>query len=352
MRLGVLHERTLPYSPYQNGKQESFWGQVEGRLLAMLDGCEDLTLARLNEATLAWMEMEYNRKVHSETGERPAALRSRQGCRTPVSAVRRPSAGLYGAVLDATQERWDDQRGGPALRNCLPATGTSTPSASAMPPGIFRMSTSPMPASGIILGRLYPQDKQKNADARRRHKSRSEWIPSRPPRPANRWPRCCASSLPNTPPPDCLRLTCPKIRNLNPKEIEPMSKKLLALYGLKYNPFCQDVPVSALSVTPAIESFCWRIENQLGEGGFALVTGAPGTGKSAVLRILRERLGSLRDLSVGILSRPQASVADFYRELGDLFGDALSASNRWGGAKVLRQNGRLTSRPPCTGRCC
>ncbi len=25
-----------------------------------------------------------------------------------------------------------------------------------------------------------------------------------------------------------------------------MSKKLLALYGLKYNPFCQDVPVSAL----------------------------------------------------------------------------------------------------------
>lgn len=116
-----------------------------------------------------------------------------------------------------------------------------------------------------------------------------------------------------------------------------MSKKLLALYGLKYNPFSQDVPVSALSVTPAIESFCWRIENQVGEGGFGLVTGDPGTGKSAVLRILRERLGSLRDLSVGILSRPQASVADFYRELGDLFGVHLSASNRWGGAKVLRQ---------------
>lgn len=116
-----------------------------------------------------------------------------------------------------------------------------------------------------------------------------------------------------------------------------MSKKLLALYGLKYNPFAQDVPTSALSLTPPIEQFGWRIENQLAEGGFALVTGEPGTGKSAVLRLLQERLGALRDVTVGILSRPQASVADFYRELGDLFGVPLSASNRWGGSKALRQ---------------
>ncbi|MGB8899634.1 MAG: DDE-type integrase/transposase/recombinase, partial [Methylocella sp.] len=31
LRLGIVHERTLPYSPYQNGKQEAFWGNVEGR---------------------------------------------------------------------------------------------------------------------------------------------------------------------------------------------------------------------------------------------------------------------------------------------------------------------------------
>jgi type II secretory pathway predicted ATPase ExeA len=116
-----------------------------------------------------------------------------------------------------------------------------------------------------------------------------------------------------------------------------MSKRLLALYSLKYNPFCQEVPVKALFASPAIDHFCWRIENQLGEGGFALITGAPGSGKSAVLRMLTDRLVGMCEVRVGVLSRPQASVADFYRELGDLFGVALSASNRWGGSKALRQ---------------
>jgi putative transposase len=70
-RLGILHETTLPYSPYQNAKQEAFWGPVEGRLLAMLEDVADLTLAQLNEATQAWVEYEYNRKVHSEIGVAP-----------------------------------------------------------------------------------------------------------------------------------------------------------------------------------------------------------------------------------------------------------------------------------------
>lgn len=116
-----------------------------------------------------------------------------------------------------------------------------------------------------------------------------------------------------------------------------MSRKRLSLYGLKYNPFCQEVPISALCVHPAAENFCWRIENQIAEGGFALISGMPGSGKSGVLRILADRLGAIPDVKVGELTRPQASVADFYRELGDLFDVTLSASNRWGGAKVLRQ---------------
>jgi len=116
-----------------------------------------------------------------------------------------------------------------------------------------------------------------------------------------------------------------------------MNKKLLGLYGLKWNPFAPDVPVEALLLTRRIESFCWRAEQLIGEGGFALVTGAPGTGKSATLRILADRLGDKRDVKVGILSRPQSGLSDFYREMGDLFGVELSPHNRWAGSKVLRE---------------
>ena len=70
-RLGVVHEPILPYSPYQNGKQEVFWATVEGRLMAMLHGVRELTLDLLNEATQAWVELEYNRTKHSETHQKP-----------------------------------------------------------------------------------------------------------------------------------------------------------------------------------------------------------------------------------------------------------------------------------------
>lgn len=72
-RLSILHQTTLPYSPHQNGKQEVFWAQVEGRLLAMLEGQTDLTLSLLNEAAQAWVEMEYQRAVHSQTAQTPLA---------------------------------------------------------------------------------------------------------------------------------------------------------------------------------------------------------------------------------------------------------------------------------------
>jgi putative transposase len=69
--LGVIHETTLPHSPYQNAKQEIFWSQIEGRLLPMLENLESLTLDVLNSATLAWIHGEYNREVHSEIGVAP-----------------------------------------------------------------------------------------------------------------------------------------------------------------------------------------------------------------------------------------------------------------------------------------
>ena len=71
LRLGIVHNKTLPYSPQQNGKQESFWGQLEGRLIAMLSRVESLSLNFLNEATQAWIEQEYNRSVHHEIKTSP-----------------------------------------------------------------------------------------------------------------------------------------------------------------------------------------------------------------------------------------------------------------------------------------
>jgi type II secretory pathway predicted ATPase ExeA len=116
-----------------------------------------------------------------------------------------------------------------------------------------------------------------------------------------------------------------------------MNKRLLNLYNLKFNPFSSQAPVTALWATPQIQSFCWRIEQQIGEGGFALIAGDPGVGKSAALRLLSEHLNNVRDLCVGVLSRPQAKMADFYRELGHLFGVSLSPSNRWHSSKSLRE---------------
>jgi transposase InsO family protein len=71
--LSIVWSPTLEYSPYQNGKQEVFWGQIEGRLLPMLEGVPELTLSLLNEATQAWLELEYNRSTHSEIGMSPVA---------------------------------------------------------------------------------------------------------------------------------------------------------------------------------------------------------------------------------------------------------------------------------------
>ena len=168
-RLGIIHETTLPYSPYQNAKQESFWTPVEARLLAMLEDVQDLTLNVLNEATQAWVEFEYNRQVHSELGEAPltrflagpevlrpspdsAALRlaftrtdrrmQRHSDGTVVIAARRfevPSRYRHLSAIEVRYASWD-------------LTQVHLVDAE----------------SGQVLCRLYPQDKTQNATGLRR----------------------------------------------------------------------------------------------------------------------------------------------------------------------------------------
>jgi general secretion pathway protein A len=118
------------------------------------------------------------------------------------------------------------------------------------------------------------------------------------------------------------------------------NKNDLMRRGLEWNPFHPDVPTSALFVDKSSESFLTRVERLVGRGGFALISGEVGSGKSSMTRLLVERLRAIRDVSVAVIDRPQSRLADFYRELGDIFGVALSVSNRWGGFKALRERWR------------
>jgi type II secretory pathway predicted ATPase ExeA len=113
-------------------------------------------------------------------------------------------------------------------------------------------------------------------------------------------------------------------------------KALLAFYGLKYNPFLADIPVQSLWSPPGIDIFSFRLENLVTDGGFALICGEPGLGKSKILQFLAHRLERFDEVVVGVMERPQSSLSDFYREMGSLFGVNLSPLNRYGGFKALR----------------
>ena len=115
-----------------------------------------------------------------------------------------------------------------------------------------------------------------------------------------------------------------------------MTRTLLQTYGLKFHPFRPDVPIEALYVTPTLDAFLRRVELSIADGGYVMITGDPGTGKSVALRLLKKRLDGLRDVAVGIIEHPQSRISDFYREVGDLFGVPLQAHNRFGGFKAIR----------------
>ena len=130
-----------------------------------------------------------------------------------------------------------------------------------------------------------------------------------------------------------------------------MNKKLLALYGLKWNPFAPGVPAEALHVTARLHSFCWRVAQLADEGGFALLNGAPGTGKSVALRILAEHLAAQRDVKVGVITRPQANIADFYREWATSSASSFTRTTAGVAPRSCASAGRRISTAPSPGRC-
>jgi putative transposase len=167
--LGVLHQTTLPYSPYQNAKQESFWGRVEGRLMAMLEGEEALTLDALNLATQAWVEQEYHRTHHSEIGTTPLT----HYLAGPNVARPCPAAAVLSLVFRVEVQRRQRRSDGTV----------SLEGARFEIPSIYRhlaivhlryarwdLSRVDLvePRSGVILCAVKPLDKSANADGQRK----------------------------------------------------------------------------------------------------------------------------------------------------------------------------------------
>jgi hypothetical protein len=170
VRLGVTGTTTLPYAPFQNAKQEILWAQVEGRLLAMLEGpALDLRLDLLNEATQAWVELEYHRKPHSETGQTPLA-RFLAG---PDVLRPSPSIDVLRAAFTTeqirTQRRSDGTLTVAGVRFEVPARFAHLPRLSIR---YARWNLSSVlvceGCTGAVVGSLLPLDKTRNADGVRR----------------------------------------------------------------------------------------------------------------------------------------------------------------------------------------
>jgi putative transposase len=168
-RLGIVQETTLPHSPYQNAKTECFWSQLEGRLVAMLENVADLSLAKLNEITQAWVEHEYNRKHHSEIATTPLRryLDGKDvGRESPSSEVLRQT---FCADDRRTQRKSDGTISLDGHRFELPSRYRHLDQVT-----IRRASWDLSwvhlvdDRTGIVLCRLYPLDKAANADGQRR----------------------------------------------------------------------------------------------------------------------------------------------------------------------------------------
>lgn len=168
-RLSIVHHTTLPYSPEQNGKQESFWARIEGRLLPMLEGHKALTLALLNEATQAWVEGEYHHSKHDELGEPPLA----RALRGPTVVRPSPSTDelrrAFKTEVTRTQRRSDGTLSIEGVRFEVPSRYRSLVRCRVRV-ARWDLSNADLvdPHTGAQLATLLPLDKQRNASGQRR----------------------------------------------------------------------------------------------------------------------------------------------------------------------------------------
>jgi transposase InsO family protein len=168
-RLSIVQHTTLPQTPQQNGKQESFWTRVEGRLMPMLEGEPELSLELLNRATQAWVEQEYQRSVHGETGQTPLerALSGPSVVRSCPSsdALRR----AFRMEVRRKQRKSDGTITVEGVRYELLSAYRTLEWVNVR---VARWDLSSIdlvdPRTGTHLATLLPLDREKNADGRRR----------------------------------------------------------------------------------------------------------------------------------------------------------------------------------------
>ena len=169
LRLAIQHETTLPYSPYQNGKQEAFWGQLESRLLELLRGVDKLTLTFVNQAAQAWAEQDYQRRIHSEIKTTPLQrMLNGPDVSRPV-----PHSDLlrlaFTRRLKRTPRRSDATVSVDGIRYELPVRFAHLRSVILRGAGWDKSTMTLVdPDTDAPLVRLLPQDKAKNASKMRR----------------------------------------------------------------------------------------------------------------------------------------------------------------------------------------
>jgi putative transposase len=151
------------------GNGISLYAQVEGRLMAMLEGVVELTLQQLNEATIAWVEREYHHKVHSELHCTPLE-RYLQG--PDVGRHCSDTAALRHAFCTRVKRRQRKSDGTFSLHGHRYEVLSPYRHLEVLHVQYARWDLSHVtlvdPHSNAILSTLYPQDKSANASSERR----------------------------------------------------------------------------------------------------------------------------------------------------------------------------------------
>lgn len=97
---------TKAYRPEGHGKIEAFNRLAKAAFVAEVKASSIATLDELNEAFVAWMDLDYNRRVHGETGQTPD-VRWRAG----VDAIRYASDDRMHAAFRWKERRTPDKAG-------------------------------------------------------------------------------------------------------------------------------------------------------------------------------------------------------------------------------------------------